>query len=256
MADRDVDLGSLPAGEHSLVLGGYNNQATSKSEKSEIKFGDLSLTLEPGPEEAASESVAFAPDVSAHVYGVDVEAALTDASETLSEIIFEGLPDGVTLNADTSGREGGWTVDVGDLAGLEVTVPEGSAAFEMTVSATLTEENGDTATVAQTLDFSDQMGADSADTMAGEAGDELRFDGVSLADGDSVEITTGGSDPVITIVGKDGAESNKVTLKDSPRRPIVSPVHRPEPIMSATAIRSPNRPTAALPSWLIGSLKP
>ena len=323
-----LDLGSLPVGEHSLVLGGYNNKATSKSEKTEINFDDLSLTLETSAEEVASESVAFAPDVSAHVYGVDVEAALSDASETLSEITFEGLPDGVTLNAGTSDGAGGWTVDAGDLDGLEVTVPEGSAAFEMTVSATSTEENGDTATITQTLDFSDHLGADSADTLAGEAGDsadtlyggagddalsgeggddvlyggsgddnvtggdgddsifggdgmdalyggsgvdylsggggddviygesgndiilggagddqlhggdgddefvfnlgdgndtifdfgagdELTFDGVSLADGDTVEITTDGSDVVITIVGKDGTETNTVTLIDS-----------------------------------------
>jgi len=321
-----IDLGSLPEGEHSLVLGGYNNKSTSRSEKTEINFDDLSLTLETSAEEVASESVAFAPDISAHVYGVDVEAALTDASETLSDITFEGLPDGATLNAGASDGEGGWTVDTGDLAGLEVTVPEGSAAFQLTVSATSTEDNGDTATITQTLDFSDHMGADTDDTLAGGdsadtlyggagddalsgeggddtlyggsgadevtggdgadsifggdgmdalyggsgvdylsggegddviygesgndiilggagddqlhggdgddefvfnlgdgndtifdfgAGDELSFDGVSLADGDTVEITTDGSDVVITIVGKDGTESNKVTLKDS-----------------------------------------
>jgi CshA-type fibril repeat protein/VCBS repeat-containing protein len=258
-----LDLGSLPAGEHSLVLGGYNNKSTSRSEKTEINFDDLSLTLETSAEEVAAESVAFAPDISAHVYGVDVEAALSDASETLSEITFEGLPDGATLNAGSADGEGGWTVDAGDLAGLEVTVPEGSAAFELTVSATSTEENGDTASVTQTLDFSDHLGADSADTLYGgsgvdylsggegadviygesgndiilggagddefifnlgdgndtifdfEAGDELSFDGVSLADGDTVEITTDGSDVVITIFGKDGTEASKVTLKDS-----------------------------------------
>jgi len=47
------------------------------------------------------------------------------------------------------------------------------------------------------------------------AGDEMTFDGVSLADGDRVDITTDGSDVVITIIGKDGTETNKVTLKDS-----------------------------------------
>ena len=305
-----LDLGSLPEGEHSLVLGGYNNLSTSKSEKTEIYFDDLALTLETNPEEVASESVAFAPDVSAHVYGVDVAAALTDGSETLSAITFDGLPDGVTLNAGEPDGTGGWTVDAVDLAGLEVTVPDGSPAFEMTVSATSTEENGDTATITQALDFSDHMGADTADTLAGEAGDsadtlyggsgadditggdgndsifggdgmdslyggsgvdflsggegddiiygesgndiilggagddqlhggdgddefvfnlgdgndtifdfeagdQLTFDGVSLADGDTVEITTDGNDVVITIIGKDGTETNKVTLKDS-----------------------------------------
>jgi VCBS repeat-containing protein len=325
-----LDLGTLPEGEHTLVIGGFNNQSTEKKEKTEINFDDLELTVESGETFVASESLSFAPDVGGHLYAIDIAAALgdTDGSESLSAITFEGLPDGVTLNAGSSDGEGGWTVDAGDLAGLEVTVPDGSGAFQMTVSATSTDTGGDTASITRTMDFSDHLGADSADTLAGEAGDvadtlyggagddalsgdggddtlyggsgdddvtggdgadtiyggdgidtlyggsgvdylsggdgndviygesgndiilggagddqlhggegndefvfdlgdgndtifdfeagdALSFDGVSLAEGDNVEITTDGNDVVIRIIGQDGAETNKVTLKDS-----------------------------------------
>ncbi|NQV56338.1 MAG: tandem-95 repeat protein, partial [Rhodospirillales bacterium] len=323
-----LDLGTLSAGAHTLIIGGYNNKSTESREKTEIKFDDLVLTVEGGEETIASENVSFAPDTASYLYAVDLAAALTDidGSESLAMSVG-GLPAGVALSAGMLQADGSWTLEAGDLAGLEVSVPNGNAAFEMTFTATSTDTGGDTAAITRTLDFSDHMGASTDDVLAGtdaaqdtlyggagadtltgeggddtlyggsgddiisggadndtiyggagidtlyggsgvdyisggaggdiihgdqgndviiggegndtlyggegadefvfslgdgldtimdfESGDQITFDGISLNDGDSVDIAASGNDVVVTVFGQDGAQANQVTLKDA-----------------------------------------
>ncbi len=84
---------------------------------------------------------------------LDVSAALTDTdgSETLS-VVISGVPAGATLSAGTDNLDGSWTLAPADLAGLTITPPaDFSGSFQLTVAATATEADGDTATPIATL---------------------------------------------------------------------------------------------------------
>ena len=75
-------------------------------------------------------------------YPVNITTALTDAdgSEVLS-VVVTGVPAGVTLSAGTDNGDGTWDVATGDLSGLTMTVPEGTAAFTLGVTSTSTEQS-------------------------------------------------------------------------------------------------------------------
>ena len=42
-----IPLGTLPAGTHTLVLGGYNNHKTTSTERTTIVLDDVSVTVAP-----------------------------------------------------------------------------------------------------------------------------------------------------------------------------------------------------------------
>jgi len=87
------------------------------------------------------------------VYPLDITSNLTDTdgSETLS-LTVNGLPEGATLSAGTINDDGSVTLTRDELQGLELTVPGGSTdGFDLTVSSTAEENDGDTATVSQTV---------------------------------------------------------------------------------------------------------
>ncbi|MBI2979157.1 MAG: hypothetical protein HYY38_10150, partial [Rhodospirillales bacterium] len=121
---------------------------------------------------------------------LDIRANLTDldGSESLS-VTISGVPDGAFLSAGTDNGDGSWTIEdivnpdgsvitVADqLAGLSVSSIGGfGATFSLTVSATTTENDGDTATVSDTLNVLINAGggadAPRLDLNAGVAGDQ------------------------------------------------------------------------------------
>ncbi len=123
-------------------------------------------------------------------YPVTITADLTDTdgSETLS-ISINDLPDGVTFSAGTDNGDGSWSFSEADLDGLEMTVPGGTAAFDLNVSATATEADGDTYTVTATSSIDDHVSAS---------------DGIDITDPGSYDITgTGGSDTLTGWGGDD-----------------------------------------------------
>jgi len=137
-------------------------------------------------------------------YDLDVTTALTDTdgSETLSVTISD-VPDGVSLSAGSDNGDGTWSVDPGDLDGLEMTVPDGTEDFSVTVSATATENDGDTETTTQTIDVG------SLDTVA-ETPTVSVDDASGLEDGDiAITINAALSDT-------DGSETLSVTIGDVP----------------------------------------
>ena len=120
-------------------------------------------------------------------YPVDISANLadTDGSETLS-ITLTDLPDGVEFSAGTDNGDGTWTLDAGDIDSLQMTVPSGTASFDLNVTATATESDGDTRSVSVTATveapFSpiiedtgnyDYEGTSGNDTMRGYSGDDV-----------------------------------------------------------------------------------
>ena len=79
---------------------------------------------------------------------LNIQASLTDldGSETLS-IVISGVPNGAQLSAGTDNGDGTWTLTQSDLTGLQITPPaDSNVDFVLSVAATATEDDGDTAT--------------------------------------------------------------------------------------------------------------
>ncbi|CCH48890.1 Ig-like domain-containing protein [Pseudodesulfovibrio piezophilus] len=105
--------------------------------------------------------VADAPDVTVSdatgsedgSIALDISAALTDTdgSETIS-VVVSNIPDGSTLSSGTDNGDGTWTLTAEELTDLTITPPEHfSGSLNLTVAATSTDANGDTATTSAPL---------------------------------------------------------------------------------------------------------
>jgi len=155
----------------------------------------------------ATASVDVDPDATGHVYDLDITSALTDTdgSETLS-ITVGNLPNGASLSAGTQNQDGTWTLGAGDLDGLTVTVADNTADFNLAVSATATENDGDTNTVSTAVAITaPDLGAEAPElTVYDAAGDE---DTVFALNIDAALTDTDGSETLsVTISGvPDGA---------------------------------------------------
>ena len=67
---------------------------------------------------------------------LDIDAGLTDSSETLT-VTISGVPEGATLSAGADNGDGTWTLNSDQLAGLTITPPDDfSGSFELGVTAT------------------------------------------------------------------------------------------------------------------------
>ena len=126
---------------------------------------------------------------------LDISAALTDVngSESLS-LTIGGLPEGSVLSAGTDNGDGTWTLGADDLDGLTVTPPDGSSAdVTLTVTATTTEDDGDTTSVTSTLDV-DLAPEAVDDTVDADFGSGTSIDGNVIsgeAEGDEADLGTG-----------------------------------------------------------------
>ncbi|MBF0346541.1 MAG: cadherin-like domain-containing protein [Magnetococcales bacterium] len=91
-----------------------------------------------------------------------IESALTDVdgSETLA-LTIQGLPAGAELSAGVRHPDGTWSLTPAEMEGLTVTVPKdsGDPTFELAITATTTENDGDTRSVTAQLnvDFTDDF---------------------------------------------------------------------------------------------------
>ncbi|WP_297003286.1 Ig-like domain-containing protein, partial [Thalassospira sp. UBA848] len=114
---------------------------------------------------------------------LDIDAGLTDSSETLT-VTISGVPDGATLSAGTDNGDGTWTLSSDQLEGLSITPPDDfSGSFDLGVTAT-SADGSDVASAtgsitvdvdgvadAPTLDVSDASGnEDSAIALDIDAG--------------------------------------------------------------------------------------
>lgn len=151
--------------------------------------GDIPLTLvatstEPDGSQAVSSNpfnvhvtgVADTPDLTVVPAGgtedivtpLSITSALNDldGSETL-ELTIAGVPNGFTLSAGTDNGNGTWTLAPADLTGLSLTAPQDfSGNFDLTVTATATEADGDVATNVATLPVQIAAVADIPDVTA------------------------------------------------------------------------------------------
>ncbi|GAB6051584.1 hypothetical protein JCM17960_04040 [Magnetospira thiophila] len=141
---------------------------------------------------------------------LDIGAALgdTDGSETLV-VTIDGVPDGASLSAGTENDDGTWTLTADDLNGLTITPADDSGAdFDLTVTATAMEGNGDIATTTSTLSVTVNDVAD-APTLTVSLGDaQVTTDG-SGSDGSGGGKGHGGSGGGKGHGGSDGSGGGK-----------------------------------------------
>ena len=115
----------------------------------EQSTGDTAVTT--GTIPVTVNAVADAPNVAAgdgdgdvgQTVPLDIQSVLndTDGSESLS-ITISGFPEGASLNAGVDNQDGSYTLNVADLDGLAISLPdEASDDFDLTVTATSTEQS-------------------------------------------------------------------------------------------------------------------
>ncbi len=120
---------------------------------------------------------------------------------TVSAITIEALPDGVVLSAGTVGEDGTITLTEAEMNGLTITLPDNQPAFNLQVSATLTDANGNTET-----------------TVAAVPSPDVYVDGAAVA----AENATGIEDAAIaldidvSLTDTDGSETVSITIADVP----------------------------------------
>ncbi|MEP4380065.1 MAG: hypothetical protein ABJ363_13765 [Alphaproteobacteria bacterium] len=150
---------------------------------------------------------------------LNISASLTDTdgSETLS-ILIEGVPVGAALSAGTDNGDGSWTLSEAQLAKLTIAVPQGTADFDLTLTATATESNGgDTASSSTTISVVVDPGRDGDDTIVGGTGNDTIYgqggddtisggagaDTIDAGSGDDIIHASGGGDTIDGGAGSD-----------------------------------------------------
>jgi hypothetical protein len=126
---------------------------------------------------------------------------------TVTAITIDALPDGVTLSAGTVNPDGSISLTEAELDGLTMTVPMDQPAFNVQVSATLTDENGNTESTVATVPSPD-----------------VYVDGVTV----ETENTAGSEDTAIaldidlSLADSDGSETLSITIADVPAGAVLS----------------------------------
>ena len=136
-------------------------------------------------------------------YPLDITSELQDidGSETLS-ITVSGLPEGAVLSAGQPNEDGSWTLDPSDLADLTLTVPSTAESFGLSVTATSTEDDGDTASIS---------------TSVGVTVDDIASDpSLNLTDAAGMEDLPIPLDISAALTDTDGSESLSITLSGIP----------------------------------------
>jgi len=149
------------------------------------------------------------------VFNLDITSSLidTDGSETLS-LMVDGVPADATLSAGTDNGDGTWSLTPDQLAGLQITVPGTvSDDFGLTVSATATEPNGDTATVSQTVtvDLPEAPSVDSVNATGNE--DTTIALDITVSNAESVTISNVPTDATLS-AGTDNGDGSWTLTPD------------------------------------------
>ncbi|MFV1850919.1 MAG: hypothetical protein ACMZ66_09450 [Thalassospira sp.] len=174
-----------------------------------------------GVADAPTLDVADASGSEDAAIALDIDAGLTDSSETLT-ITISGVPDGAELSAGTDNGDGTWTLSSSDLEGLTITSADDfSGSFDLGVTAT-SADGEDVATTtgsitvdvagvadAPTLDVADASGSeDSAialniDTGLTDSSETLTITISGVPDGAELSAGTDNGDGIWTLSSSD-----------------------------------------------------
>ncbi|WP_417828854.1 beta strand repeat-containing protein, partial [Thalassospira sp.] len=156
--------------------------STTDGDDTSVVLQNLNVTVE-GSADAPTLDVSDASGSEDSAIALDIDAALTDSSETLT-VTISGVPEGASLSAGTDNGDGTWTLGSDDLEGLTITPADDfSGSFDLGVTAT-SADGSDVATTTDsitvdvagvadtpTLDVSDASGnEDSAIALDIDAG--------------------------------------------------------------------------------------
>lgn len=120
---------------------------------------------------------------------------------TVSAITIDALPEGVVLSAGTVGEDGTITLTEAELDGLTISIPAEQSAFNLQVTATLEDANGNTETTVASVPSPDVY-ADGA-TLAVENASGLEDGAIAL-------------DIDVTLADTDSSETVSITIADVP----------------------------------------
>lgn len=185
------------SGQTTLTFSASDGQAWSES------AGEFQITVE-GVADAPTLDVADASGSEDTAIALDISSALTDldGSESL-EVAISGVPEGALLSTGIDQGDGVWTLTPAQLDGLTITPPTDDASdFTLTVTATATDDSGDTASTTGTIDVSIEGVAD-APTL-------------DVADASGQEDTAIPLDIASALTDLDGSESLSVTISGVP----------------------------------------
>ena len=148
---------------------------------------------------------------------IDVQLADTDGSESITDITISGVPTGATLSAGSDNGDGTWTLTPVQLQGLTITPPLNSDVdFSLAVSATSTEDDGDTANTVTTFGVNVAAIADDPDvTVQDETGLEDTWIQLNL---DAALTDTDGSEDITSIIISDVPDGALLSPGERQRR--------------------------------------
>ncbi len=146
-----------------------------------------------------------------HTFELQIAGTLadTDSSETLT-IVVSGVPLGASLSAGVEGPAGTWTLLDTELSGLTLTTDQTVIeAFDLTITAVATEDDGDTATDLTTIHVDISDTTDASVTLSGGSGDDILVGGsgddILKGRGGDDQLSGGGGDDVL--FGSSGADT-------------------------------------------------
>ncbi|HIP39903.1 MAG TPA: tandem-95 repeat protein, partial [Desulfocapsa sulfexigens] len=116
----------------------------------------LDVFIEASADAPVLEShAALGDEDTAITLNINAELIDTDGSESLSDILITGVPEGANLSSGTANNDGSWSLSQQDLNGLTITPPpNANQDFELNLSVTTTDSNGSTATTHSILPVS------------------------------------------------------------------------------------------------------
>ncbi|WOI09154.1 Ig-like domain-containing protein [Thalassospira lucentensis] len=196
-----ADLNGLTITPADDFSGSFDLAVTAQSaDGSDIATTTGSITVNvAGVADAPTLDLSDAAGDEGNAVALDIDAALTDSSETLT-IIISGVPRGATLSAGTDNGNGTWTLSAAQLSGLTLTPASNYfGTFELTVSAQSRDGRDTATTTAILLVTIEEEVADPNETRWGTEANET----FQTGSGNDTIGAGGGNDTIWTNAGND-----------------------------------------------------
>ncbi|OSQ32540.1 Ig-like domain-containing protein [Thalassospira sp. MCCC 1A03138] len=196
-----TDLNGLTITPADDFSGSFDLAVTAQSADGEdVAASSGTITVDvAGVADAPTLDLSDASGDEGNAVALDIDAGLTDSSETLT-IIISGVPGGATLSAGTDNGNGTWTLSAAQLSGLTLTpASDYFGTFELMVSAQSRDGSDTATTTAILLVTIEEEAADPNETRWGTEADEM----FQTGSGNDTIGAGGGHDTIWTNAGND-----------------------------------------------------